>query len=80
MDKLRGIPNFPFLSNLDRIKGKIKNGDPAQDRILQFSDFFVYAPHIKTVTNHEKIDRWNEIKDKYYLLNGPWMKRGFVVI
>lgn len=78
--RLQAIPTFPYFTNLDKIKGKVRNGDPTREVILQFSDFFVYAPHIKLVTCHRKERRWQQIKGKYYELNGIWKKRGFVVI
>ena len=78
--RLRSIPGFPYLANLNKIKGNIINGDPVKDRALQFPDFFVYAPHIKMVTMHKCDSRWNEIKDKYYCMDGLWQKRGFVVV
>lgn len=80
LQKLRETRNFPFFSNLDKIKGKIVNGNPIHDKVLQFSDFFVYAPHIKSVNNHRTQKRWLEIRDKYYNLNGGWNRRGYVVI
>ena len=64
MDELRSIVNF--YPTLERIKGKVGNGKPTKDVILQFADFFVYSPHIKFVTQHEKQNRWNEIRHKYY--------------
>lgn len=79
MQKLQSIPGFPYLTKLDKIKGKIINGDPSKEKMLSFSDFFVYTPHIKMVTRNEKDTRWQEIMDKYYLLYGDWKKRGFVI-
>ena len=68
-----------FHSTLGRIKGKVKNGDPCTDVLLQISDFFVYAPHIKVITRSEKQDRWCQIRHKYYRGNG-WKRRGFVML
>ena len=31
---------FPIFTNLDRVKEKIRYGDPFEEKILQFSDFF----------------------------------------
>lgn len=80
MRALRAIPNFPYLTKLDKIRGKIINGDPTRDKMLQFADFFAYAPHIKMVTCHKKDTRWQEIKNRYYSPYGDWKKRGFVVL
>lgn len=80
MAKLRRIPSFPHLTNLHKIKGNIANGDPVKEKILQFSDFFAYAPHIKLITGHRNESRWNEIKEKYYAIDGDWTRRGFVVL
>ena len=71
---------FPIFTNLGKIRGKIINGDPVKEKVLQFSDFFVYAPHIKMVTGHKKENRWQEIKNKYYGGNEKWYSKGFVVI
>jgi hypothetical protein len=80
LQQLQSIPTFPYFTNLNKIKGKVKNGDPSKEVLLQFSDFFVYAPHIKLVTCHRKQKRWQEIKEKYYELYGIWKKRGFVIL
>ena len=80
LDRLRAMKNFPFFTNLNKIKGKITNGNPINDRVLQFSDFFVYAPHIKSVNNCRTQRRWLQICNKYYNLNGTWNKKGYVVI
>ena len=78
--QLQNIPNFSHLTKLDKIKGKIINGDPTKEKILQFSDFFVYAPQIKQVTDQRSEERWNQIKGKYYQLDSSWNRRGYVVI
>ena len=80
LKRLQSISTFPCLTNLCKIKGRVKNGDPTKEVILQFSDFFVYAPHIKLVTGNQKQKRWEEIKEKYYEFDGVWKKRGFVVL
>jgi len=77
---LQSIPTFPYFTNMEKIKGKVRNGDPVEERILQFSDFFVYAPHIKLVTSHKADRRWQQIKNRYYELYGSWKKCGYVVI
>jgi len=66
-----------FTGGLYKIKGRIKNGHPATDVVLQFADFFVYAPHIKSATNDHKQDRWLQVQYKYYN-GGSWKKRGYV--
>jgi len=67
-----------FHRTLGKIKGKVINGKPAKDIVLQFSDFFVYAPHIKFVTNHAKQQRWEQIRHKYYACKSSWKRNGFV--
>ena len=61
MDK---VPN-PY-----KIKSRIGSGDPLAERILQFADFFVYAPHNMLVTGKEKRRHFEEIKHKYYNFDG----------
>ena len=55
-----------FHSTLGKIKGKVRIGKPSTDIILQFSDFFVYAPQINFVTNNAKKRRFEQIRHKYY--------------
>lgn len=74
---LRSI--IDFYPTLGRIKGKVKNGNPYTDVLLQISDFFVYAPHIKAITRNEKQDRWRQVQHKYYRGRG-WKRKGFVVL
>lgn len=69
-----------FSPNLYKIKSRIETGDPFIEKILQFADFFAYAPHIMLVTNGRKRRRFEEIKHKYYNFDGSWRERGFVVI
>ena len=68
-----------FHHTLNRIKGKVEDGNPYADVLLQISDFFVYAPHIKAMTLNEKQDRWSQIRHKYYRGEG-WRKKGFVIL
>lgn len=37
--RLKEIPTFPFFTNLDKIKGKINNGNPLTERVLSFLTF-----------------------------------------
>lgn len=69
-----------FSPNLYKIRSRIGSGDPLVEKILQFTDFFTYAPHIMLVTNKEKRSRFEEIKHKYYNFDGAWWERGFVVL
>lgn len=69
-----------FPPNLYKIKSLIETGDPLGEIVLQFADFFAYAPHIRLVSKKEKGDRFDEIKHKYFDYDGTWRKRGFVVI
>ena len=69
-----------FSPNLSKVKSRIGSGDPLAERILQFADFFAYAPHIMLVTGREKRRRFEEIKHKYYNFGGAWWERGFMVI
>ena len=69
-----------FSPNLYKIKNLIETGDPFCENILQFADFFTYAPHIMLVTKGKKRMRFEEIKHKYYNFNGSWRERGFVVL
>ena len=79
LERLQNIPTFPSFTNLDKIKGKVRTGDPIEEKVLQFSDFFVYAPHIRSVTNYNADIRWRQIKERYYNLNAGWYRSGYVV-
>lgn len=68
-----------FHSTLGKIKGKVRTGKPSTDVILQFSDFFVYAPQINFVTNHAKKCRLEQIYHKYYRGLG-WKRKGFALL
>ena len=80
MRQLQDSVAWYFSPDLYKISSRIGSGDPLVEKILQFADFFVYAPHIKLVTKDEKRRRFEEIIHKYYNFNGSWRKRGFVVI
>jgi hypothetical protein len=70
-------PNFPKLTKFNNIVGKVKDGDPLLEPILQFTDFFAYVPWVKCTTKCERISRYADIKHKYYNLDYPWpYKRG----
>ena len=66
MKNLREDTNFRFFTNLDKVKGKIRYGEPFEEKVLQFSDFFIYAPHIRLVTNCRLDNRFEEIRSEYY--------------
>lgn len=80
LKNLRDLTNFPFFTSLDKIKGKIRNGDPIKEKVLQFSDFVVYTPHIFFYTNLKCSNRFNEIHYKYYNTNGNWKTNGCIYI
>ena len=80
LQNLQQLTNFSFFSNLDKIKKKIKGGDPIEEKVLQFSDFFIYAPQIRLVSNYKKERRFLEIENEYYNLDGKWNEKGYVVI
>ena len=79
MRQLQDSVAWHFPPNLYKIRSWIGSGDPLVEKILQFADFFAYAPHIKLVTKGEKKRRFEEIKHKYYNFNGTLQERGFVV-
>ena len=61
---------------LNNIADNIKNGDPKRHPILQLADFFAYVTWIREKSNHEKGDKWELIKHKYYKLDGGWLNTG----
>ncbi len=77
---LRELTRFPFFSDLDKIKGKIRSGDPVKEKVLQFADYVVYPPHIFFYTNQKCSNRLNEIHYKYYNAKGNWKTGGCVYI
>ncbi len=78
MRRLKEILAFRHHVELNSIVGDIRNGDPAEEPILQLADFFAYATQIKYRTNHEKKSRWESIKEKYYNLDGGYFDSGNV--
>ena len=62
-------PNFPKFTDLINITSPIIDGDPTIETPLTFADFFAYIPYIKCSSHGQKMDRWNEIKFKYYNYN-----------
>jgi len=78
--RLQDMPTFPLFTNLDNIRGRITNGDPIVQRVLQFSDFFVYSPHIRLVNNLRTENRWRQVRHKYFNIDGGWNRNGYVVI
>jgi Protein of unknown function (DUF3800) len=70
-------PSFPTSTDFRCIKGIVKEGNPLLEHVLQFADFFTYAPWIKCQSNCTKTRRYEEIKHKYYNFNlGYERKRG----
>ncbi|MEM3064987.1 MAG: DUF3800 domain-containing protein [Candidatus Nitrosotenuis sp.] len=80
LQNLRALTNFPFFTNLDKIKGKIRYGDPIQEKTLQFADFIVYPAHLFFYSNQKCSNRFNEIFGKYYNNKGKWNTTGCVYI
>jgi len=77
---LQRIPTFPSPTDLPDLDTTVRNGDPTKEIILQFADFFAYAPWIRQTTNHRATQKWNYIRLKYYNLRGSWLRTGFVEI
>ena len=69
-----------FYPDLCKIKGKVRTGKPVSEVMLQFADFFVYAPHIMFITSGSKRRRWEQIQHRYYDGKSNWKRRGFVCL
>ncbi|MBM2819863.1 MAG: hypothetical protein HW410_1545 [Nitrosarchaeum sp.] len=80
LQNLRRLTKFPFFTNLDKIKGKIRNGEPVKEKVLQFADFVVYPTHLLFYTNRKCSNRFTEIHYKYYNTKGNWKTNGCVYI
>ena len=73
---LRSLSRFPN-ANLEKIQSKIVNGNPKDHTILQYSDFFAYAPWIRSQTCYRLSEKYDRLKHKYYNLDYPLsFKRG----
>lgn len=46
--------SFPKYVNFNNILGGVRNGDPLLEPILQFADFFAFAPYMKHQSNGKK--------------------------
>jgi hypothetical protein len=70
---------FPTFTSFQNIIGHVKNGDPTTEPVLIFSDFMAYAPWIKSVSQNQKVRRWNEIKHKYFRLDhaNPFLRGNY---
>ena len=66
------FPKYTYFNNINR---RICNGNPCNEYMLQFADFFAFAPWIKCESNGTKTRRYNEIKHKYYNLDHPTSRR-----
>ena len=66
---LQRLRNSSSVTVADRIRSWIMDGDPFTNRVLQFSDFFVYAPYAMRVSDCKRTRRFEEIKYKYYNLD-----------
>lgn len=60
---------FPKPTDFTNVSRSIKSGEPSIDRVLQFTDFFVYTHYIKNMSHGAKADRWYSINHKYYNLD-----------
>ena len=78
MKALQGLLRFRHRVELNNIVGKIRDGDPLKEPILQLADFFAYATQIKYRTGGKKSRRWESIKMKYYNHDGGYYYSGNV--
>lgn len=70
-------PNFPKITDFKNIQGIVREGDPLSEHVLQFADFFTYAPYKLCMSNGIQRCRFDEIKHKYYNLDHMFpYKRG----
>lgn len=68
--------SWRHYKKLKNIKGKVKNGEPKTDPILQISDFFAFSVWTKKTSDGKRSERWNSIKHKYYKLDHGWYTAG----
>lgn len=61
-------PNFPTHTNFANVRNIIE-GNPTDNFMLSFADFFAFVPWCKCVSGCQRIRRYDEIKYKYYNLN-----------
>lgn len=73
-------PTFPTPTTRDNVAKQVKHGDPLKEPMLQFADFFAYAPYIKCASNNKKTSRLDSVHHKYFNISGAWFKRGLVEI
>lgn len=68
-------------SDQKRIIEPIMSGDPLEHKVLQFTDFAVYAPQKRLTTRGHKGRRWSEIRPKYYNADvKEYRRRGEVIV
>ena len=67
MERLKNMQYYHSFSDSVSMRRNIINGDPIKEKVLQFSDFFAYAPHMRMVSDKLKHERWDEIKNRYYV-------------
>lgn len=77
---LRNIPTFPKPTNFSLLDGKVRNGDPMTEPVLQIADFFAYLPWLKKTTDGKATDKFDSVVDKYYNLGGGTFRKGLVEI
>lgn len=73
-------PTFPTPTSRENVAKQVKHGDPFREPMLQFADFFAFAPYIKCASKGKKTSRLDSVHHKYFNISGSWMKRGFVEI
>lgn len=78
MKALQGLLRFRHHVELNNIAGKIRDGDPLKEPILQLADFFAYATQFKYRSEGKRSRRWESIKMKYYSYDGGYYHSGNV--
>ena len=69
--------NFPILASFTRINPHIQNGDPTQQPILNFADFFAHLPYTYK-TSGQYSPYYELIMHKYFNLQGSRFHTGKV--
>jgi hypothetical protein len=64
--RLHENPNFPKFTDLSGFE--ICYGDPVTEYMLSFADSFAFVPWKKSDSNGEKMDRYRQLRHKYYNL------------
>jgi hypothetical protein len=78
---LSSLPAYPTPIDITNLVNNVKNGDPSKEPLLQYADFFAFAPFIKNRSDNTKTDRYNQIKHRYYNLDfWAYFQRGNIEI